>query len=175
VTYLDGGMGHLLKSQGCVDSLNLPYDQQFLSSCLANIHAPQAVTAAHQAYLNAGCDVITSNSFVATPHHVSKLGSDVDYLKLVAVRSLRMSRSHPCSVTQCGVLCWASPLPAGVCRPRHVAPERRLHAIFAANRPKEDSLHLRAACHHCRRGAVELYQQVCKGPLRQLFNWLWPI
>jgi Homocysteine S-methyltransferase len=107
VTFLDGGMGHLLKSQGCIDSLNLPYDQQFLSSCLANIHAPLAVTAAHQAYLNAGCDVITSNSFVATPHHVSKLGSDVDYLKLVAVRSLRISRSHPCSMW-CPVL-WLRP------------------------------------------------------------------
>ena len=64
---LDGGVGHLLKESGIVMD-NLPYEEQFVAGALANAERPQHVEDVHCQYLAAGVDVITTNSFAATPY-----------------------------------------------------------------------------------------------------------
>ena len=65
VTILDGGMGHELKLRGISDGT-------FLSGVLANEKCSPAgnsqhsvVESIHTDYLTSGCDVVTTNSFVA--------------------------------------------------------------------------------------------------------------
>jgi methionine synthase I (cobalamin-dependent) len=61
ITILDGGMGHELKRRGLSDGT-------FLAGALANENSSATkdiVESVHVDYLEAGCDVITTNSFVA--------------------------------------------------------------------------------------------------------------
>ncbi|KAF8073169.1 yitJ [Scenedesmus sp. PABB004] len=80
---LDGGMGHLLKAR-CAAVAGLPYEQQFLAGVLALKASPGDVAAAHAAYVAAGCDVITTNSFAATRHSLAKVGRAGDAAALAA-------------------------------------------------------------------------------------------
>ena len=66
---LDGGMGHELKLRGISD-------ETFVTGVLANENLLQASTveAIHYDYLAAGCDVITTNSFVAVPRRMIECG-----------------------------------------------------------------------------------------------------
>lgn len=79
---LDGGMGHLLKSTGQTIQ-GLPFAQQFLGSTLASLRCPEIVQEVHASYIKAGCDIITTNNFVATPYHFRKLSFVADYLQVV--------------------------------------------------------------------------------------------
>lgn len=81
---LDGGVGHLLKFKGIVIP-RLPDDRSFLASCLACCFHPEQVIAVHREYIQAGCDVITTNSFVATPYHMQGVDMGVDYLDVTRV------------------------------------------------------------------------------------------
>jgi S-methylmethionine-dependent homocysteine/selenocysteine methylase len=58
---LDGGMGRLLERLGA--PFRLPE-----WSALSLIEAPQFVTRAHQAYVDSGADIITTNSYGLVPH-----------------------------------------------------------------------------------------------------------
>ena len=59
MTILDGGMGHELKLRGVSDGT-------FVAGLLANENNNcSIVESIHEDYLDAGCDVITTNSFVA--------------------------------------------------------------------------------------------------------------
>jgi len=61
VTILDGGMGHELKLRGISDGT-------FLAGVLANENFAcdnDVVESIHRDYLASGCDVITTNSFIA--------------------------------------------------------------------------------------------------------------
>lgn len=61
ITILDGGMGHELKMRGVSDGT-------FLAGILANESSSSnhdVVEQIHTDYLEAGCHVITTNSFVA--------------------------------------------------------------------------------------------------------------
>jgi methionine synthase I (cobalamin-dependent) len=92
VKLLDGGMGHLIKQWG-VAIPELPYDQQFLAGCLAVDGDPATVIRAHTAYIAAGCDIITSNSFVGTLHNFAKLTKAAQHLYYCQVRgALPMNR-----------------------------------------------------------------------------------
>eukprot|EP00986_Skeletonema_menzelii_P010089 scaffold4772_cov145-Skeletonema_menzelii.AAC.7 len=73
VIVLDGGMGHELKSRGISDG-------SFVAGVLANENLLQASTveAIHYDYLAAGCDVITTNSFVAVPRRMRECGLATD-------------------------------------------------------------------------------------------------
>jgi S-methylmethionine-dependent homocysteine/selenocysteine methylase len=62
-TLLDGGMGRELKRMGA------PFRQPEWSA-LALIEAPQFVTRAHEAYVLAGADVITTNTYAIVPFHI---------------------------------------------------------------------------------------------------------
>lgn len=93
---LDGGMGHLIKTTFNIDSLGLPFAAQFAATNLACLKAPQVVISAHSAYVDAGCDVITTNNFVSTQYHFAKakLDEDPDVVWQVITQS-RLSISGP--------------------------------------------------------------------------------
>ena len=65
ITILDGGMGHELKLRGVSDGT-------FVAGLRANENDvdTNVVESIHMDYLAAGCDVITSNSFVAVSMYV---------------------------------------------------------------------------------------------------------
>ena len=65
VLILDGGMGRELKAMGA------PFRQPEWSA-LALMEAPQMVTAAHAAFVHAGADVITTNSYSLVPFHIGE-------------------------------------------------------------------------------------------------------
>jgi len=65
VTLLDGGMGRELKRIGA------PFRQPEWSA-LALIEAPDFVAQAHQAFVSAGADVITTNSYALVPFHLGE-------------------------------------------------------------------------------------------------------
>lgn len=96
ITVLDGGMGHLIKGWG-VSIPGLPYEQQFLAGCLAIHAAPETVSRAHAAYIDVGCDVITTNNFAATIHNLSKVSKESQWLEYCKVRLWQ--RPSPCWVT----------------------------------------------------------------------------
>jgi S-methylmethionine-dependent homocysteine/selenocysteine methylase len=65
ITLLDGGMGRELKRNGA------PFRQPEWSA-LALIEGPDFVTRAHQAFVDAGAEVITTNSYALVPFHLSE-------------------------------------------------------------------------------------------------------
>lgn len=62
---LDGGMGRELQRRGA------PFRQPEWSA-LALSEAPEAVIAVHKAYIDAGAQVITSNSYAVVPFHIGE-------------------------------------------------------------------------------------------------------
>ncbi|KAL7552390.1 hypothetical protein ACHAWF_017350 [Thalassiosira exigua] len=72
---LDGGMGHELKRRGISDG-------SFLAGVLANEDetpdGDNPVEAVHGDYLAAGCDVVTTNGFVAVPQRMLECGLATD-------------------------------------------------------------------------------------------------
>ncbi|MDR0279994.1 MAG: homocysteine S-methyltransferase family protein [Paucimonas sp.] len=62
---LDGGMGRELQRRGA------PFRQPEWSA-LALSEAPEAVVAVHRAYIEAGAQVITSNSYAVVPFHIGE-------------------------------------------------------------------------------------------------------
>ena len=60
---LDGGMGRELAAMGA------PFRQPEWSA-LALIEAPRMVLAAHAAFVAAGADVVTTNSYALVPFHI---------------------------------------------------------------------------------------------------------
>ncbi len=65
VTLLDGGMGRQLARMGA------PFRQPEWSA-LALIEAPETVQAAHEAFIAAGAEVITTNSYALVPFHIGE-------------------------------------------------------------------------------------------------------
>lgn len=63
VTLLDGAMGSALRDRG----VQVPDHKTSIWSALALIQAPHAVRDLHRDYIQAGCDVITTNNYAATP------------------------------------------------------------------------------------------------------------
>jgi len=62
---LDGGIGRYLKEIGA------PFEQPEWSA-LALMEKPSAVTVAHQAFVNAGSQVISTNSYAVVPFHIGE-------------------------------------------------------------------------------------------------------
>lgn len=65
ITILDGGMGRELKRLGA------PFRQPEWSA-LALMEAPEQVARAHDAFIMAGADVITTNSYAVVPFHIGE-------------------------------------------------------------------------------------------------------
>lgn len=75
ITVLDGGTGRELKRMGA------PFRQPEWSA-LTLIEAPAFVTRVHQAFIDAGADVITTNSYALVPFHIGAERFERDGLAL---------------------------------------------------------------------------------------------
>ncbi len=75
---LDGGMGRELERIGA------PFRQPEWSA-LALIEGPEFVTKAHTAYIEAGADVITTNSYAVVPFHIGEERFAAEGTKLSAL------------------------------------------------------------------------------------------
>lgn len=76
VTILDGGMGRELKRMGA------PFKQPEWSA-LALMEAPDTVRQAHQAFIDAGAGVITTNAYAVVPFHIGQERFDARGLELI--------------------------------------------------------------------------------------------
>lgn len=96
IRILDGGMGRELLRMGA------PFKQPEWSA-LALIEAPEYVRAAHDAFLRAGADVVTTNSYAVVPFHIGEERFARQGIELAA-RAGRLAReaadaaSHPALV-----------------------------------------------------------------------------
>jgi len=68
---LDGGMGHQLKAMGVEISGEIGTLPRFLGVAMANTEQPDLVRDAHLTFIDAGCDVITTNNYAVTPKVVA--------------------------------------------------------------------------------------------------------
>jgi S-methylmethionine-dependent homocysteine/selenocysteine methylase len=84
VTILDGGMGRELLRMGA------PFRQPEWSA-LALIQAPDFVGRAHSAFIDAGAEIVTTNSYALVPFHIGRWRFDADAAEL-ADRAGRLAR-----------------------------------------------------------------------------------
>ncbi|GMM87982.1 homocysteine S-methyltransferase family protein [Vibrio fortis] len=109
LTILDGGMGRELKEIGA------PFSQP-LWSAQALIEAPQFVTQAHQHFIDAGAELIITNSYACVPFHLgeqrfSEQGFELAELSGKLAQSVAQSANH--TITVAGAI----PPPFGSYRP----------------------------------------------------------
>ena len=68
IEILDGGMGHMIKRLGVsINAGRKGSVERFSNITMANLINPGIVQNAHLAFLEAGCNVITTNNYAATP------------------------------------------------------------------------------------------------------------
>lgn len=96
IRILDGGMGRELKRMGA------PFQQPEWSA-LALIEAPEYVSKAHQSFIDAGADIITTNSYAVVPFHIGEArftehGSAWAALAAKLARECATNADHPVSV-----------------------------------------------------------------------------
>jgi homocysteine S-methyltransferase len=100
ILILDGGMGRQLEQMGA------PFRQPEWSA-LALMEAPEFVTKAHQQFVEAGAEILTTNSYALVPFHIGeeKFSSDGKKLiKLAAQLARNAADSAPHKVTVAGSL-----------------------------------------------------------------------
>jgi homocysteine S-methyltransferase len=85
ITILDGGTGRELRRMGA------PFRQPEWSA-LALLEAPEFVTRVHQAFIAAGADVITTNSYAVVPFHIGAERFGRDGLRLAELAG-RLARA----------------------------------------------------------------------------------
>lgn len=87
LTVFDGGMGHLIKQKDLkLASLDgQQCDKYFLVGAYANVEQPLVVEALHSEFMDAGANVITTNSFAATPWALTSIGKEADLEVLLQV------------------------------------------------------------------------------------------
>lgn len=76
--FFDGAMGTMLQSAG------LPAGE---APDVWNLTHPDEVTAIHMAYLAAGCDVVTTNTFGCTAHKLARTDYSAAEVAAAAVRN----------------------------------------------------------------------------------------
>ena len=85
LTIFDGGMGHLLKEKNlklaCLEGQQP--DKFFLPGLFANVEQPRIV----EDLITAGAEVITTNSFVATPWALRSVGKEQELFAILEVGS----------------------------------------------------------------------------------------
>ncbi len=96
VTVLDGGTGRELKRIGA------PFQQPEWSA-LALIEGPAFVTQVHQSYVDAGADVITTNTYAVVPFHIgddrfAACGADLATLAGSLARDVADAAPRPVAV-----------------------------------------------------------------------------
>jgi S-methylmethionine-dependent homocysteine/selenocysteine methylase len=85
ITLLDGGMGRELKRMGA------PFRQPEWSA-LALMEAPDFVSEAHAAFIAAGAEVVTTNSYAVVPFHIGQDRFAADG-RMLAERAGRLARA----------------------------------------------------------------------------------
>lgn len=78
ITILDGGMGGELKAR-------VPGTQQGLWSARALLDAPEIVVEIHREFIEAGAQIITTNTYSTIPHYLSKEGLESRYEELTCL------------------------------------------------------------------------------------------
>ncbi len=78
IKILDGGMGRELERIGA------PFRQPEWSA-LALIEAPDMVAQAHQNFIDAGAQMITTNAYAVIPHHIGKKEFDTNGRELISL------------------------------------------------------------------------------------------
>lgn len=96
VQILDGGMGRELKRMGA------PFKQPEWSA-LALMEGPHFVRQAHDAFVQSGAQIITTNSYAVVPFHIGQERFDADGIKLAQLagqlaRQSAAAASHPVTV-----------------------------------------------------------------------------
>ena len=87
-TILDGGMGRELKKIGA------PFRQPEWSA-LSLMEAPEQVVAAHQSFIKAGAQVITTNNYAVVPFHIGHQRFEEEGERLTALAGqLALSLIH---------------------------------------------------------------------------------
>jgi Homocysteine S-methyltransferase len=148
---LDGGMGHLLKQDKSLRIEGLPYDEQSVASAVACCYSPEAVIRAHQQYIDAGCNVITTNSFSATPYHFKRARRSESYVDVAVVRSsARSSSARLCSMADLHV---HLPDSAHACRSNACRLQQSAHARPGGGARLQTLSRLLVACPHRAKGA----------------------
>lgn len=67
---MDGGMGHLLRRKGIQVEGEIGSVKRFLGVAMANLNEPDLVREAHEEYIKAGTQMITTNSYSCVPRIV---------------------------------------------------------------------------------------------------------
>ena len=116
VVILDGGMGRELQRSGA------PFRQPEWSA-LALSEAPDAVVGVHAAYIAAGAQVITSNSYAVVPFHIGEERFALEGLQLATVAGQLARRAADASAQPVQVAGSLPPL-FGSYRPDLFQPER---------------------------------------------------
>jgi len=116
VTLLDGGMGRQLARMGA------PFRQPEWSA-LALIEAPETVQAAHAAFIAAGAEVITTNSYALVPFHIGEERFAARGLELADL-SGRLARQAAASASTPVRVAGSLPPLFGSYRPDLFEPER---------------------------------------------------
>ena len=93
---LDGGIGRYLKEIGA------PFQQPEWSA-LALMEDPSSVITAHQAFVDAGAQIITTNSYAVVPYHIGEERFKTRGAELIALagqlaKSVKKSSSQPIKV-----------------------------------------------------------------------------
>lgn len=82
--YLDGAMGTYLQANGLLPG-ELPESM--------NLRSPETVIAIHKKFIEAGCDIITTNTFGANRIKLSASGLDVENVVSAAVNNAKEARN----------------------------------------------------------------------------------
>lgn len=109
LTILDGGMGRELKEIGA------PFSQP-LWSAQALIEAPQFVTQAHQHFIDAGAELIITNSYACVPFHLGEQGFAEQGFELAEL-SGKLAQSVASAAKSPVAVAGAIPPPFGSYRP----------------------------------------------------------
>ena len=141
LTILDGGMGRELKEIGA------PFSQP-LWSAQALIEAPQFVTQAHQHFIDAGAELIITNSYACVPFHLgeqrfSEQGFELAELSGKLAQSVAKSANH--TVTVAGAI----PPPFGSYRPDLFKAEQAkpiVETLYDAQAPYVDLWMIETLC-----------------------------
>lgn len=105
ITLLDGGTGRELKRMGA------PFRQPEWSA-LALLEAPAFVTRVHQAFIAAGADVITTNSYAIVPFHIGAARFAAQGLALAALAG-RLAREAADAANRGILVAGSLPPPCG--------------------------------------------------------------
>ncbi len=116
ITILDGGMGKELRRIGA------PFRQPEWSA-LALLEAPEFVTKAHQNFVDAGAEIIITNTYAVVPHHIG-----IDRFRSrgreLATLAARAARSVADQAGRAVAVAGSLPPPFGSYRPDDFMPDR---------------------------------------------------